>query len=60
MCARIDGAREVRLSAERLLVACARLGAQPVEEETPGWARELLGRIDAADERDGAGDRSRH
>lgn len=51
MCARVDGAREVRICAERLLVACARLGAQPVEAETPGWARELLGRIDAAESR---------
>jgi hypothetical protein len=48
MCARVDGAREVRLSAERLRFACARLGALPVEAEMPDWARELLGRIDAA------------
>jgi len=46
MCAKVDGARNVQRCAERLGVACARLGAAPVETEVPDWARELLARLE--------------
>ena len=46
MCAKVDGARAVQRCAERLALACARLGALPVEAEVPDWARALLARLE--------------
>ena len=46
MCAKIDAARTVQRCAERLEVACARLGTMPVEAEVPDWARALLARLE--------------
>ena len=46
MCAKVDAARTVQRCAERLEVACARLGAVPVEADVPDWARELLARLE--------------
>ncbi|MEA3002185.1 MAG: hypothetical protein QOH81_973 [Sphingomonadales bacterium] len=53
MCAKVDSARTVQRCAERLHVACARLGALRVEAETPDWARALLDRRDEASKREG-------
>ena len=46
MCAKVDAARRVQRCAERLELACARLGAVPVEAEMPDWARELLAQLE--------------
>jgi hypothetical protein len=46
MCAKLDAARRVQLCARRLELACARLGAVPVEAEVPDWARVLLARLE--------------